>query len=196
MKPEIYILNRLPILGEIVQADIVNNTILCNICNMKEPIPKWTNVVFQLDQWHGEDFLGGMFLYLVSEKLKNALMESKLIGFEFEPVKMIYSGKKEIPQFFQLKILGQALGTETWWIQTPCKICDKKKWLILAGGIAANNSFADPNNIPSRNVYGDSWKEESIFYLQDPAPPIVTQDFINILKKFKCKPQLIPSNWI
>jgi hypothetical protein len=77
------------------------------------PVVSKLNYLF--DGWLGDDLLELFPCYVVSERLKSEIMNSELLGFEIDGLEVtksdqfdeLYPGK-ELPEFYWLKITGQA----------------------------------------------------------------------------------------
>lgn len=204
-KPSIFVLSQVPVIGEIAEQSVYKTKILCLKCGMKSPIGYYEKVSYRLDFWDGEDIFQGYHLYIVSERLQDALLEKGIQGVTFEKIEILkgdyfemgsQSWSGSLPSFYQLIINQRAKGPEIWWQYLPCEQCEKSKWDITEAGILALSAPFNIKPIPVRSVYYDSWGGEDVFYLEDPAMPIVTERFVNILKQFNGEVHLLESAWI
>ncbi|WP_445456146.1 hypothetical protein [Flavobacterium sp. HNIBRBA15423] len=204
-KPNIYVLHSAIVIGIIVNSKVINEEIICQKCELKKLPKQYKEIKYEIDYWNNQDIVQGESIFMVSNRLKYALEESEIKGCSFEKVEILKSSffedknqKEEtnLPVFWSLNILERYIGPEIWWRKIPCKDCDKKKWDITNAGIISISVPFNIDPIPTRKVFFDSWKGADIFYLQDPDAPIVTEQFVDILKKFNCEINLLESDWV
>ncbi|NQY30689.1 MAG: hypothetical protein HRT69_14620 [Flavobacteriaceae bacterium] len=185
-----------PIKGEIGPKTEVNES-KCKTCNSLLESNFYKKIEYVFDDWNGEDLVKGIGCYLVSDRLKRILEDKKLKGISFKEI-IVTKGdyfkfkskayQEEIPSFFEIVIVGTSKGPDTWFKKGDiCNECNKPSWAISTEGIKAMVKSQDNQDVIPRQVYRDSWNNEDAFKLEDPADPIFTENFINVLKESKVK---------
>jgi hypothetical protein len=202
--PKIYVLNKLPSLGELGDKTQIEYKTVCYKCGIKRAVKK--QISYKFDMWNGEDLISVAGIYkFVSQRLKSELefLENKEVTFTpvvneksdyFKPGKNAY--QKEIPQFYLIEPLKVLDGPELWWKRVgKCESCNKHSWNYTIEGITSVVAD-DLDNYVQRGVYQNQWRGELIFNLSDPGAPIVTEDFIKIVNRVdKTRHSFFEAKW-
>lgn len=216
----IYTLLGVPVIGELSPNTKKEKKVICDKCNKRESV--FSDIEYVFDRWNGEDIIGALAEYFITQKLKEKLEERKIKGYKVTLIQTSFSkqrggvnkfGKgayqKELPMFYHFEIIGKAKGDiEKWYeVLKVFEECGHKMELFTDEGAESMSNpeliGEDVENPLPRNVYKNSWEKDDLFLLQDNLNmPIVTQNFVDILIELGVKINkkggvwLRPTNWI
>ncbi|OZH52259.1 hypothetical protein AFK68_25560 [Hydrocoleum sp. CS-953] len=186
MLPKIFSFVGCPVIGQLGEESIVTYQNYCETCKRQNDVVQFLDYSF--DRWDGEDIVKTGNIYAVTDRLRNALETSGLTGFSFHKMKTSKNELFEeidpnneiiIPTFWQLEISGKATGSSGWWeYQGECKDCYRPNWGYTDRVSRALMASVMGEIGPPRKVSIDSWQGESIFWLNDPGPPLVIDKVI------------------
>ncbi len=202
--PNLYVIGRVPSIGEMGECTIVHFKEICSICKMKSV--EYQEIAIKFDRWDGEDLISvGGTMNFVSKRLKTRLEENEIKGIDFQEAKnekesFFKFGKKayqdSLPIFYFLKINSSLDGPEIWWERTyVCPGCQDQKWEITMDGISSTISPDSSELYVPRKVFRDSWHGENIFNLLDPGLPLATQKFIDVVNSFGGRYKFPVAEW-
>jgi hypothetical protein len=200
MIPQIYVMIGFSVIGELGSKSKILQRSICDKCSIYKI--EYEKIEYIFDKWGGEDLIKAMDIFLVSERLKEALISADLKGITFKEVEVkkkkgfsynegAYG--KTLPAFYHLIFKSHAKGPEIWWKKVKCNNCEKHKWDLTIEGIDASTDpiimgGSEIENPAPRNVFISSWKGEDVFHLEDPEIlPLVTKRFIDVLEKINVK---------
>jgi hypothetical protein len=156
------------------------------------------------DRWNGEDLVTAMRVLCVSDRLKRTMVDARLAGVAFEPAIASQSDgftlgqkayAKKLPAFFHLRVLGLADGPETWIKSKVCPKCGVRSWKPTMLGVQA--LVREGDDMPVREVYADSWKDEDIFDMPDGYRHVVTERFRQVMDSVNPKDARYgPAKWV
>lgn len=98
--------------------------------DLRERPPKVYKFHLQLERWPKDDLIDGFATYACTNRLANALLESRMTGFELDQVEITFDSQFHIwaslhenevmPEFKWLKIIGKAGIDDFGMVQGPC----------------------------------------------------------------------------
>lgn len=195
MKPKIFTLVDSPTLGQIGNDTAITYANHCDSCGQEDTLVEFLEYSF--DSWDGEDIVKTGNIYAVTDRLRNALEGTSLSGFRFSKMKTSKSeifedmdpdNEVSIPVFWHFKILGLASGPSGWWnYKGDCESCGRPVWEHTERVSQAVMSPLMGEVGHPRQVDFNSWHGESIFWLNDPGPPLVVQELFNLLENLQIK---------
>lgn len=206
MLSKIYTFAGCPVLGSVGNDSIIRYGSYCEVCKREAPrVIEFLDYCF--DGWEGEDIVKADECYAVTTRLRDALEQSGLTGFSFRDMKTskseLFSSIDvdcviEIPVFCQLIILGQARGSSGWWdYKGSCSGCGQPIWGFTPK-VAEGLTAAITGEIgPPRKVDPRSWRGDSIFWLNDPGPPLVVEEVVELFGSLDVKGVVFhPAEWV
>lgn len=189
--PKIFVFDNFLVKGEMGEKTNIERKIACNHCNRVDIIEHVLS--YKFDEWRGEDIIKGANFYLFSEKLKiwfdkndiEGVAFKKIINEKSENFKIRKSAyQSSLPVFFKIEFHNQLEGSEIWWEKDYiCEICKDQKWEPTIQGLSSLFPEDPYEEYFPREVYKESWNGEKLFLLEDPGPPIITEDLLLEIKR-------------
>ena len=189
--PKIYVFDGFPVKGEMGDLTNLEINVACEKCKRKEIIEHVLS--YKFDEWSGEDIVKGANFYLISERLKHSFEENRITGVVYKQIinekseyfkirKSAY--QEQLPKFYKIEIENFLDGPEIWWKRAEvCPKCKDQKWEPTEIGIASMITDDPYEEYTPREVYKENWKGEEIFLLNDPGPPIITENMLRMIEK-------------
>lgn len=203
---KIYTLSQCPSVGSQGEDTRIRYGDCCPVCK-RDPAPIIDYLEYSVDWWDGEDLLSAGDVYCVTPRLRDALEGAGVTGIAFREMKTTRSQYLQhrdpehkicLPVFSELVVLTECSAGSGWLKRIGvCDGCHQTLWEYtskLAEGITA---AAKGKVGPPRSVYFSSWDGEDVFNLDDGGPPVVTQRFVDLVKKLNLKAvQFDPALWV
>jgi hypothetical protein len=200
MEPKIYSLIAAAAVGSLGKGTKLVEEPPCPACGYAPP-PTCEHLQYVFDSWNGEDLVEALGCYAVSERLRTALMNARMTGFQTQDMEVSRSeyflfGDEapgdELPQFFQWIVTGRADGPDVWFKTTRCPVCGRRSGAPTDGGIKAMMG----SNGPPLEVYSDSWQGDDAFRIEF-IVPVLTERFTAVLEELDVKElSLKPAKWV
>lgn len=200
---KIFTLVSCPVLGDLGPRTLIKNRIVCPDCN-REIFVEYNKIEYIFDSWEeGQDLVTARMVYIVTNRLRDAIESNKLSGVQFQKILTTKSRRfletyveKRLPTFYEI-IVHSIVDGEGWWKKSGiCKTCGQPIFDITPKVLEWASARVIGTVTTPRSVYEDSWKGQDIFYLPEPGPPIITQKFVDIIKNLGISNVILhPAKW-
>jgi hypothetical protein len=205
--PKIFSLISCPMIGEFGPATKIRQKEPCDTCGQSYR----KEVVFldyQFDAWESEELIrAGDDAYAITRRLNDAFQDAGIKGMSIQAMKVsrgsVFSqidpeNDVVIPDFQQLLINGKADGPSGWWDRGEvCPTCRRIAWHRTERVTDARFAKYENKPGPPRLVSGATWQGEDIFFLTDPGPPVVTENFKRVAEEQKVEGLVLdPAQWV
>jgi hypothetical protein len=205
--PEIFTLVSCPIIGEYGPDTELHEREPCETCgeSYREEV---VFLDYQFDTWERAELVkAGHHTYAITRRLFEAFQTAGIKGLSTQGMKVsrgpVFSQTDPgntivIPEFQRLLVNGKADGPSGWWDRGEvCPTCQRIIWHGTERVTDALFAKYEKKPGPPRLVSGATWQGEDIFFLTDPGPPVVTENFKRVAEEQKVEGLVLdPAQWV